>query len=341
MMLTYLPKGFTARPLTLDDVQDVVALLNVCDMQLVGKEEHNVERLLVGWQEPGFDPATDGCVVVAPDGTPDGALVGYAYVRDTTEPHVQIWSGGQVYPAYRELGIGTSLLHWAQVRASKAILKAPPNAQVALFGEALDSNVPSNDLLANEGFVIVRRGWRMLTTMEGPPPSPIWPEGIHVRTADLDVDLVAIAAADREAFRDHWGFVETPVEEELEQWRHWVENDPDIIPALWLLAIDGDEIAGMSLCYPKTDDDPRIGYIGDLSVRRRWRCKGLGLALLHHSFGEFYTRGIHKVALHTDSENLTGATRLYERAGMRVDRCYNQYRKVLRPGIDLSTQSVR
>ncbi len=96
MMLTYLPKGFTARPLTLDDVQDVVALLNVCDMQLVGKEEHNVERLLVSWQAPGFDPATDGCVVVAPDGTPDGALVGYAYVRDTTEPHVQIWSGGQV-----------------------------------------------------------------------------------------------------------------------------------------------------------------------------------------------------------------------------------------------------
>ena len=317
-------------------MQDVVALLNLCDMQLVGKEEHNAERLLVGWQEPGFDPTTDGCVVFAPDDT----LIGYAYVRDLTEPHVQIWSWGQVHPTYRNQGIGTALLRWAEVRASEAILKAPANAQVALLGEALDSDVPANDLLSNEGFAIVRRGWRMLTTMEGPPPSSIWPEGIHVRTADLAVDLVAIAAAEREAFRDHWGFVERPVEEELEQWRHWVENDPDIIPALWFLAIDGDEIAGMSLCYPKTDDDPEIGYIGDLSVRRRWRCKGLGLALLHHSFGEFYARGIRKVALHADSENLTGATRLYERAGMRVDRCYNEYRKVLRPGIDLSTQSV-
>ena len=78
----------------------------------------------------------------------------------------------------------------------------------------------------------------------------------------------------------------------------------------------------------------------DLSVRRPWRRKGLGMALLYHSFGEFYRRGTRKVGLDVDSQNLTGATRLYERVGMRVNRQYDSYEKELRPGIELSTQSL-
>jgi len=76
-------------------------------------------------------------------------------------------------------------------------------------------------------------------------------------------------------------------------------------------------------------------------VRRPWRRKGLGLALLLHSFGEFYRRGRRRVGLGVDAQSLTGATRLYEKAGMRVARVYNTYEKELRPGVDLSTQSVQ
>jgi mycothiol synthase len=75
-------------------------------------------------------------------------------------------------------------------------------------------------------------------------------------------------------------------------------------------------------------------------VRRPWRRAGLGLALLRHSFGEFYRRGTYKVVLGVDSQNLTGATRLYERAGMYIELQYDAYEKELRAGIDLSTQSL-
>ena len=61
---------------------------------------------------------------------------------------------------------------------------------------------------------------------------------------------------------------------------------------------------------------------------------------LYHSFGEFYRRGVHKVSLGVDSQSLTGATRLYERAGMHIELSYDAYEKELRPGVDLSTQTL-
>ena len=82
------------------------------------------------------------------------------------------------------------------------------------------------------------------------------------------------------------------------------------------------------------------GWVDTLGVRRPWRRKGLGMALLQHSFGEFYRRGKYKVGLDVDSQNLTGATRLYERAGMHVARTYISYEKELRAGIELSTQAI-
>ena len=61
-----------------------------------------------------------------------------------------------------------------------------------------------------------------------------------------------------------------------------------------------------------------MGWIASVGVRQPWRRQGLGLALIHHAFGEFWRRGERKVGLGVDAENPTGATRLYERAGMHV-----------------------
>ena len=96
----------------------------------------------------------------------------------------------------------------------------------------------------------------------------------------------------------------------------------------------------MSLCHPKVVEDPDMGWVDVLGVRRPWRRRGLALALLHHTFGEFYQRGKRKVGLGVDAQSLTGATRLYEKAGMHVQRQYATYEKELRPGEELSTQSV-
>ena len=46
------------------------------------------------------------------------------------------------------------------------------------------------------------------------------------------------------------------------------------------------------------------------------------------------------IGLGVHSQNLTGATWLYERAGMHVARIYIFYEKELRAGIELSTQVI-
>lgn len=74
------------------------------------------------------------------------------------------------------------------------------------------------------------------------------------------------------------------------------------------------------------------GWVGTIGVRRPWRKTGLGLALLRHSFGEFYKRGMATIGLGVDASNPTGATRLYQRAGMHVASEFVTYEKELRPG---------
>jgi ribosomal protein S18 acetylase RimI-like enzyme len=68
------------------------------------------------------------------------------------------------------------------------------------------------------------------------------------------------------------------------------------------------------------DHEPGLGWIRILGVLPEYRRRGLGQALLRHSFGEFARRGANAVGLGVDAENPTGAVRVYERAGMRVER---------------------
>ncbi len=87
-------------------------------------------------------------------------------------------------------------------------------------------------------------------------------------------------------------------------------------------------------------EDPKIGWVESIGVRRPWRRRGLALALLHHSFLTFYHRGQESVGLSVDASSLTGATRLYEKAGMHVVRRLDNYEKELRPGTDISVQAI-
>jgi ribosomal protein S18 acetylase RimI-like enzyme len=83
-----------------------------------------------------------------------------------------------------------------------------------------------------------------------------------------------------------------------------------------------------------------MGWVDVLGVRRKWRQRGLGLALLLHSFAALRRMGAERVGLGVDSGSLTGATRLYTRAGMKLDREVALYELELRPGRELGTQAA-
>lgn len=125
-------------------------------------------------------------------------------------------------------------------------------------------------------------------------------------------DAPAFHAALNEAFEDHW----EPRPEPFEQWWARQQKRPGYDPSLWFYVADGEEIAGV------IRNDPNQlggGYVGALGVRRPWRGRGYGRALLLHSFREFKRRGMARASLDVDSASPTGATRLYESVGMQVD----------------------
>jgi len=214
---------------------------------------------------------------------------------------------------------------------------APPDARFTIRGSFNATNKAAKTLFENEGYTMTRTFLRMVIAMETPPPAPQWPDGISVRTLrNRQDDLYTAYAANEEAFQDHWGHL--PIT--FDKWQHWVEEDPDFDPTLWFLAMDGDEVAGTCFCRSHLPGEPDMGWVDDLGVRRPWRRRGIALALLLHASGEFWRRGQRQIGLGVDATSLTGATRLYEKAGMRETRRYIQYEKTLRPGVELSTQAV-
>jgi GNAT superfamily N-acetyltransferase len=258
------------------------------------------------------------------------------------EQHVRVSVWGRVHPQHKGLGIGSWLLGWAERRASAAVALAPADARVVMRSFILSQDQSGAQLFVDSGFQLIRHSLRMVIDLQDSVTEPDWPEGIKVRPMIRNVDEHAIVHAVRDSFQDHWGYVDQPFEDEFRDWMHFIEHDPDFDPSLWFLAMDGGEIAGISLCYPKSSDNPEMGWVGTLGVRRAWRRNGLGLALLQHSFKEFHQRGKRQVGLGVDAQNLTGALRLYTRAGMRSDPNYqhNVFEKELRPGMDFSKQAL-
>jgi mycothiol synthase len=338
MMDNHLPGGYTSRPARLDDVEATVAMMNADAKQLVGIEKFVVEDTRAEWQTPGFNLEQDTHLVL----DQKGQVVAYYEVWDPDPPHVNIYVWGRVHPEHTGKGIGTYLMNWAEERARLSLPKSPPEARVIMTGFAISLNGTSRELFLAEGFELVRHSLRMVIRLDEAPEEPVWPEGITVRRMIPGQDERAVIQAVRESFKDHYGYVEHPFEDEYQRLLHQVETDPNFDPNLWFLAVDGDQVVGTSLCRGKTNDDPEMGWVGTLGVIRPWRRRGLGLALLRHSFGEFYRRGIHKVGLGVDAQSLTGATDLYLKAGMQPDpaRQFDLFEKELRPGVDITTKSV-
>lgn len=331
-----MPEQLTTRSATLNDVDAVAAVLNMCSMEHTGEAEWDPNHLRIDWQSPAFDLKSDTQVAVAPS----GEIVGYVDVWDEA-PHVRIHSLARVRPDHRGRGIGNALAKWAERRGCQSIAKTPHGSRVVLLQFVQSEDTVSQALLREHGYHAVRYFNRMIITMDSPPPPPTLPRGVQIRSYVRGSEEKAVLMAVRDAFQDHWGYVAGRLEDDLREWEHWIKSNPDHDPSLWFLAVSDSEIAGVSLCAPKTHGDPDMGWVATLGVRRPWRRQGVATALLHRSFNEFYRRGLRKVGLGVDADSLTGATDVYEKAGMQLQRQTICYEKELRAGEELGTLAVR
>lgn len=323
-----LPDGFSSRPATIADLERVVEFTNAFANSVIGSDETNLDRTRARWEAPGFDPRLSVRLVE----NQLGDLVGAIEVTDTSEIPVDPWVVGHVDPDHERLGIGSYLVAWAERRAAQVIRRVPPEARVAMRVGVYHGHKPSEQLLTDRGYRGDLFFWRMTIDLQAPPKSPIWPDGIQLRPFDRPRDAEAVYRAEDEAFEDHWGHVPESFEVGFKHWSHSSFHETAYDPELWFIAWDGDRIAGLARARPQADHDDKMGWIRTLSVRRPWRRQGLAQALLLHALAEFRRRGTLKVGLGVDVRNPTGATRLYEKAGMKIALRYDIYAKELRPG---------
>ena len=330
-----LPPTFTARPPTMDDVQIVVDLYNVINMHLLGKETDTVEDLTREWEDPDWD-VKDSALLVFDQ---NERLVAFAEVGHPRELPVRPFIGVELHPEHEDGELGDSLLAWAENTAQRVLGMTPETAKVTFVTDMLPSHSKHRALFERHGYSTWGQQWeKMLIEMSEEPAPVVFPPGIQIVTATDYKDFRAIYDARQASFKDHRGYVERDPEKGFKTWQHWALGDPKHDPSLWFIAMDGDTIAGLNLCRPEASDAEDEGYVGLLGILADYRGRGLGKALLKHSFREFWLRGKRKVSLWVDGSSITGANHLYTGVGMHVDRAYITYEKVVRDGEELSRQ---
>jgi mycothiol synthase len=334
---TKLKEGYVMRPVTTKDVQVVVDLANAVSQAVFGINEIDVAELENFWGTPGLDLENDVRIIFAPNGD----VAGYVEALTINDPPVHPFLWLRIHPAHGDTGVGETLLAWAMQRASRVLETVSQELRVSV-----QSFPPSGDLLTKKvyedfGFTLIRHSFNMEVDFKSAPNEPVWPEGISLQPFNPAKHAEAVYRANDEAFSDHFGYLDQPFAEGFARFKHQMIDDKDAFdPGLWFIAMDGEEIAGHSICRINKQDEHPMGWVSILGVRKAWRKRGLGMALLKQSFAEFYKRGLGKAGLSVDASNLTGALKLYERAGMHAAQQYDRYEKELRPGKELMTTEV-
>jgi mycothiol synthase len=317
-------EGFELRVASVDDASAIAEIINEVTLAEVGWPWTKVEEIRDGLSAPGRDPALANALLVQKDGSLAGYLEFEAEAAALSEIHMLAF----VRPHLWGRGLNAWLLRLGEERARARVLLEPAGERFVLRVSRFADNEPARRLFVSLGYAYVRTFWLMRIEFESAPPPPRVPDGIAIRTFESRLDEARVHAVITEAFADHWG----ESQQSFEQWRHQeIEGEGSgFDPSLWFLATDGEEVVGIACCEASSPRSEDTAHVGDLAVRAPWRRRGVGLALLHTAFREFYRRGIPRTDLGVDAENPTGATQLYERAGMHVALSWEFWEKELR-----------
>lgn len=279
-------------------------------MSIGWPEPRSETAVLRGLTAPSADPERNARLAV----DPDGSIVGAAILDEIGEGRGKFWLDLRA-PGSEA---AEKLLEWGLARCLE---RASGPARLFAGGWSAEKAVSS--ALRGQGFAPTRYSLRMAIDLGAGIVPPSWPEGIVLRTlAPGDERLVY--ETHMETFADSWEHEPA----DYADWSHWHLDATRYPAALSFLAFQGEELAAIALCR-KDDVLAGVGWVSILGVRRQWRRKGLGAALLRHAFAELAAHGCTRVVLGVDGTSLTGAERLYERVGMSVVDRFEIYERAV------------
>lgn len=259
----------------------------------------------------------------------DGEVIGYArgWWQDETNGPLNYGHVGFLAPAWRRKGIGGRMLHWVEDRLREVASSHAADREKCFQAFAAQAQTGLIAMFEKNGYQPVRYFYEMVRpTLENIPDFPL-PQGLEVRPV-LPEHYRAIWDADMEAFLDHWGF-SAPSEEDYQGWLTGTTFQPHLWKIAWDVATN--QVAGQVKPFINEEENKKFGrkrgYTEFISVRRPWRKKGLARALIVQSLHAQKEAGMTESALGVDTENLSGATHVYEDCGFQVVKRNTVYRK--------------
>ncbi len=303
------PAGYTRRPSTPDDIDAIAAVVQAVDRHDEGIVEPVRGHIEDDWANPLFDAEQDTLVVAAES----SGLAAYANAWGI-EPSASVEAWINVHPDHRGRGLGTWLVDWAEARTRRYLSR--PGTSTLLRPSV--SSEEGRAFLQRLGYRHARTFWHMSRRLDGSERAGPPPEGVTIR-AYRDGDGPALHRVLEAAFEGHFGS-ETMV---YDAWEEATLRAPSSDLSLVFLAERGEQLVG-ALTTAIDEEEP---WVAELGVLEAHRGTGVGGALLRRAFAELAARGWAIVKLNVDGENRSGATRLYESAGMTRGRSWHFYEK--------------
>jgi mycothiol synthase len=306
-----LPPGFTSRPASPEDLDDVATLLDAWQVARYGDAEASRPELQFDWGAPWLDMERDTRLI----NDAHGVLAAYA-VHFTPNAALRFEAFAAVDPRFEGRGLGTAILDWAETQTRSRL---QPGTSIPLWNSTPGSNAGAVRLFQVYGYASIRTFWQMTMDLDPSFDAGTPPPGVTIRSFDESSDAPAAFSALSAAFTTHFGYWE----ESFEDWWTHQQADETWDPTLGVVAeVDG-TIVGASI----NGVIEGKGWIYELGVVPERQGMGIGRALLRDSFARIAARGIRIGRLGVDTENVTGALRLYRSIGMTPYREHQVFEK--------------
>ena len=314
--LPALPDGFTARPLRPEDAPAVAALLLAAEPLDDTGEFADADDITEDWAGLHVDPERDGVAVC----DADGALAGMAFVfaRPSFQDGVRIELDGAVHPRHRGRGLGGALLDWLLVRGAEVSATTYPGSAARLVVGVLGTQPALQRLVERRGLAAERWYRTMERPLTGlPARQPVPAVDLVPFTWDRDEE---VRRAHNIAFAQHHGYGER----DQAAWQALYTGRSAFRPDLSVLAVEDGVVRGYVLAYVYESDTRARGYsemvLGQIGVLPGARGRGIAAAAVVRALRSGADAGCRTAALDVDSDNVTGAMRLYEALGFETVR---------------------
>jgi ribosomal protein S18 acetylase RimI-like enzyme len=319
------------RPLHNTDYGALAALLNESSVA-DGRAQHQVaEEIREEFESHPVDLATQ--TFAAWQGE---RLVGAAYLYHlpSTVREERCYVFGTVQPDHRGLGIGRRLLEWGLQRGTDVLQASRSELPKYLRVDTSRANSSAIRLFERLGLQPIRYFADLRADLSVPTPTRRTPAAASAATAFRIIpwDLARNEEArlvKNAAFTDHWGSTPEPP-----AW--WTQRTSGFgaRPDWSYYAVDGDDkIVGHLITHRFENDDELVGakyaWIDNVGTLAEWRGRGVATQLITAALAKYREAGMQFAALGVDSDNPTGAYRLYESLGFRPWREFVTYQRVI------------